>query len=407
MKLSASLFGNIGPARPQASAALLKFTARLEPGQSVETIDWGAVRVLQKNASRAGIHFLVQTGKEHKWVSPREFADLGIVTPVTRHLATLVRSIVADGMSTDAIVKEAIREAGYPVDNSMNWSAYLNKMYAPLLAKIPGITKDLIKEAIEHTVMHELWENRILVNKFNPDHRAYGPGKPVENRVSAYLITVFGGRKEATALWAEKQLGILRNNDVGGAENGSQSCTQRILPISMDGFLRDDGGDGPTTAGDIVADQHNRHEEFEHREDLARLFDSLREYIHTANLNLTRNTLEVLEYMCERFEAGADKKELKQELIGNRRFKDRFGNPLKDNSYSYALATLLAALKDMITDPESAWYGTPIARTILNVASKRKKKVNPVLAALRLAPPVMEEDNRPSRGTRQADISPR
>jgi hypothetical protein len=57
--------------------------------------------------------------------------------------------------------------------------------------------------------MHELWENQILVTNFDPDHRAYSPDKPVENRVSAYLTMVFGGRKKATVLWAEKQLGIV------------------------------------------------------------------------------------------------------------------------------------------------------------------------------------------------------
>jgi hypothetical protein len=140
------------------------------------------------------------------------------------------------------------------------------------------------------------------------------------------------------------------------------------------------------------ADRYNGHEEFEQKQNLARLFASLREYIHTANLKLTHNTLEVLEYMCDRFEGGADKKEVKRELIGNPRFKDRFGDPLKDNSYSYALATWLAAMKEMITDPDSEWYGTPTARSILNAASKREKKekAQPVAAGLRLAAPMTE-----------------
>jgi hypothetical protein len=144
MKLTASLFGNIVAARPEPPAAQ-KLVARVAPGQTVQTVDWGFVRVFQKNASPAGIHFIMQARKELKRLSIRQFADLGIVTPVMRRLATLVRSIVADRMSIDAIVKEAIRDAGYPVDNSMNWSAYLNKMYAPLLAKIPGILKDGIE----------------------------------------------------------------------------------------------------------------------------------------------------------------------------------------------------------------------------------------------------------------------
>jgi len=273
----------------------------------------------------------------------------------------------------------------------MNWSAYLNKMYAPLLANIPGISKKRIEEAIEHTVMHELWENQILVTNFNPDHRAYGPDKPVENRVSAYLTMVLGGRKKATVLWAEKQLGIVRNKDMEGVENGSQPGT---LPMSMDAPLRDGSSDGTMTVGDTVADRHNGHEEFEQKQNLARLFASFREYIRTANLKLTHNTLEVLEYMCDRFEGGADKKEVKRELIGNPRFKDRFSEPLKNNSYNYALATWLAAMKEMITDPDSEWYGTPTARCILNAASKREKKekAQPVAAGLRLAVAEIEEE---------------
>ncbi len=108
-------------------------------------------------------------------------------TPKYSSAFTSVLRITAYNKDFSLYVNEAIKEAGYPLDPSMDWANYIESIFT---RNMPSTPEDLRDEAIHHTLITLLFERKVL-DRFDatllPEaHHA----KPVEKQVSAYLKIV-------------------------------------------------------------------------------------------------------------------------------------------------------------------------------------------------------------------------
>jgi hypothetical protein len=100
----------------------------------------------------------------------------------------------------DLYVKTAIREAGLPVDEDMNWSSYLESIYKKVIAD-----QDLRDEAAHHMIITHLYQLKTLL-KFDPN-RAPDKDNPLEKQVTTFLKKMFSYSVSKARDWVGEHYG--------------------------------------------------------------------------------------------------------------------------------------------------------------------------------------------------------
>lgn len=388
MKVSASLLSSLVTS-PRVSPYAQKLAARLEPGQTVEFVGGSRVRVLQKNASPNGMHFVVRAKDgTNQSLSFRQFAALGPVSPAMRRFAAFFRHMAFDAM-IDTYVKSAIREAGWPVDNDMDWSKYLTRIFGPVLRKQ---TKDQgqIDEIIRDLVLDELYTKHRLSPSsphahFDPDHEKLGD-KPLDKRVSAYLTMIFGHRKEVVRKTLQRMHGMGAGGNLGLVDT-----------VSLDQKAYSDEHSNETLA-DITPDEKDHAIETLEGQDEVNAF--IRDFKTWLGTRKRKVSLKGLLFLTDCFTKDIDRTESRKLMVGNPKFQGRSGKPLKDSDYNHLLALWSRQVRAFSEDPKAGWAGMTLSRHIADEAErvarvktdrkqekaeKKKDKEKPTIASLRLA----------------------
>lgn len=141
--------------------------------------------------------------------------NLSVIKPLNLKFSRVAAMMIkAYNKDFDLYVKNAIQEAGLPVDNNMNWSSYLERIYKSV-AKDPE-TRD---EAAHHMIILHLYQLRAL-DKFDqtksPDQE-----NPLEKKVTTYLKKMFSYSVSKAHKWVEKTYGygIEMQPEVGQGED--------------------------------------------------------------------------------------------------------------------------------------------------------------------------------------------
>jgi hypothetical protein len=391
-KLAASLRGTVGLA-PSISTFAQKLASRVEPGQMIEFADGSRRRVLGKSASATGVRLVLARVGGQDVVDIEKFSALGPVSPAMRRLASFVHRVLAYDAQLDEYVKTAIRDAGLPVDNTINWSKFLYRIYTPLLLPL---TKDpnLIDEAIHDVVITELFQMRILQKDsqyahFDANHPSLA-GKEEANKVSAYLTSIFLNRKEDVINHVKRQLGV-----------GAQGNIGLLSTESLDAGNDDEDGEMTNDFGSIIAPEENHDiEELEGQDEVHKFLSDFQAYIAESNNEKTAKTLN---FITRAFESGKDKKEIQHLVVGNPELAGRSGKPLDRDSWNFAIAQWARSLRSFVDDPAEGWSDRPIAQMLAKELSaaaqaseargeaqkqrneEKKKKQQTVASSLRLA----------------------
>ena len=162
----------------------------LAPGQVVNAIDGSALRVASKVAHDGEflIRFADLNGNVVK--TPANFTP---VSPALARTAAWMRFVFAYNADFDQYVKEYIKAAGLPVDNSMNWAKWFQSIYP---RKLYGVTRDpeIVDEAIHQVIITALAHRKDLT-KFDPNRLPEGArNQPLEKQVTTYLEWLFKKR---------------------------------------------------------------------------------------------------------------------------------------------------------------------------------------------------------------------
>lgn len=100
----------------------------------------------------------------------------------------------------DLYVKEAIRMAGLPVDEDMNWSSYLEKAYKSI-----SNDPEVRDEAAHHQIIIHLYHLETL-KKFDPS-KSPAPNEPLAKQVTIYLKQMFSHSVSKARDWVRKNFG--------------------------------------------------------------------------------------------------------------------------------------------------------------------------------------------------------
>ena len=195
-------------------------TSRLstvEPGQIIFTADGSAFRVKGKTASASGGRFSLTniSGSRRLVISSDDLVQRGILSPRMVRIAANF-AMIAYGRDWDRVVKEAIVEAGYPVDTGFNWNSWFRKkFYSRMLGSgtVAGDDEDIVDESIQHVLVQELYDRHAL-SKFDPNKAPEDVKKqPLDKQVTWYLTWIIGGRLEDAVAFTNKQYGWKKNKD--------------------------------------------------------------------------------------------------------------------------------------------------------------------------------------------------
>lgn len=178
---------------------LNKYAHLLEPGRIVHTVDT-AYRVTAKFKTPDGFAYKLASLDGKPVPMPENFRP---VTASYAKLAQWMRFVVAYNRDFDSYVKEYIKAAGLPVDNTMNWSKFLQAKVAPkLYVPTTGADRDADKdEAIHWLIITMLGQRRKLekgnpegffekIKTFNDDIQAL----PLDKQVTKFLMNVFASK---------------------------------------------------------------------------------------------------------------------------------------------------------------------------------------------------------------------
>lgn len=378
MKLSASLVSiPAGPVAPLASAQ--KLASALQPGNAVQMVGGQWLRVMQKSASPDGLHFVVAGVGGTQSLTLRQFAALGPMTSAMRRLASFVHR--AAGLSVDQEIKRAIEIAGLPVDPSMNWDKYLDTMYIPLCSAVTS-DQDLIRSVIHDVVVDELYDKQILsphssVAHFDPNHASYGANKPLDKKVSAYLVYIFKHRKEDVLRTVKEALGVGMKGELG--QQGTEG---------LDSLMPDDEDQGRADMGRLDLSAPNEYiEEAEGTEEVHEFLDAFKAYCAKQQ---HVSSARVLDFITDRFGAGETWKEIKPQIVGSPNFQNRSGKPLDVHGYNFVKSQWTTLLRRFALDPKEGWADTPISRMVVDITDrmedeKASKKKPVTVSSLHLA----------------------
>lgn len=347
MKLSLRLASK-NKARSKYARSL---AARVEPGEYVRFAN-GVRRVVQKSAMANGVRMVLASRSGSHTVDLKQFAALGPVSPAMSRLASFVHHILSFDAALDQYVKEAIKAADLPVDHSINWAKYLDKLYMPFLR---SITKDetLIDDGIRDMVVDELYRKRILspdskYAHFTEQSMDYTDHE-LELKVTAFLKSTFKFRKSSVVDYVKRSIGIGADGELGlapslGIENENEEENPDLMMDVED----------PSSRSDL--------DEMEGSEEIHEFLKSFTDYI---DRHVRSNSAKALTYITESYEAGMTKKDIKHALVGNPAFSGRNGEPLTVDGYNFVMTMWGRLLKEFVEDPAEGWKNSPLGRMIV------------------------------------------
>ena len=188
---TARLLGLIVADAQPKKADLNKLSDLLVPGNVVQTISGDAYRVASKVASAGELASFKLADLNGKPVqTPANFHP---VSTALARTAAWMRFVFAYNADFDLYVKEYIRAAGLPVDESMNWAKWFQSIYP---RKLYGITRDpeVVDEAIHQVIITALAHRKDLT-KFDANRLPEGARQqPLEKQVTTYLEWLFKKR---------------------------------------------------------------------------------------------------------------------------------------------------------------------------------------------------------------------
>jgi hypothetical protein len=188
----------------KASTDLSKIARLFEAGSIISDANGSMFRVRAKTAGPGGVVFKLADMQGKPVPTPTDFHP---INHYAAKLAKWMRFVVAYNADWDQYVKEYIRAAGLPVDESYNWAKWFQAKFLPKL-KGDDEVKD---EAIHHTIVTALAHRKAL-DPNNPSGfqnviKRFPAGVqslPLEKQVTQFLLTLFSGRVQEANQFIDK-----------------------------------------------------------------------------------------------------------------------------------------------------------------------------------------------------------
>jgi hypothetical protein len=383
MNLSASFISRSVVAPPVFDYGL-KLASRVEPGQLIHLADGSSWRVQKKVATAEGVHLRLARKGRTIGVYGAQLALMDPVSPAAIRLIRFAHSIVAAAVSIDGYVKEIIRKAGLPVDESMNWTSYLRQMYWPSVRRY-STDPERIDYAILQIIVHELYEKRLLDSDspfahFDQDHPKL-KGKPLAEKVTAYLTDKFKNCKGLVTMQVQQSLGVGAQGDVG------------LKPVDSTDSKNSDDEKGREVRE--FAHPARDHDNVEGSMDIVKFLQAFTD--HTVSKQ-TRSSVEVLNTITQGYQDGLDASEVRSKL------RDEWG--MNPSAVTYIMQRWMKLLNSFATDPSTPWSKTSIARRFVNeFRTFLESKSTPRVSSLILA--AVEENGQPvEQGTTPPLVPP-
>ena len=380
MKIKASVLTKSVPPEITSGVYAHKIASSVSAGQSFDMVDGSRLRIHQVASSPDGMVLRTkdQTGKMAT-LTVKQFATRGPVSPAMRRLASFVR--LALSKNIDLYVKEAIKAAGLPVDPTMNWSSYVNKVYAPMFLKTTN-EQDLWDDAISEMLMHELFENKFIQKHFKPED--WTQDAELDKKVTAFVKQFLKFRREQAVINLKKLRGI------GTGETQKDLLKGQNVSVTGLETSADRGKDQTESSANIVDMLPESHEksmrdvnDYEGMEDVQGFLDAFKEHINDTQHGITASLINMItSYFLE----GLDRKEIREKMLNDPNLKTRSGKQLDIPAYNFIMQTWGQQVKKFAQ--ESGYADLPIAKLIANMATEDKTPKKPSLAALVTAAPM-------------------
>jgi hypothetical protein len=346
-----------------------KLAASVHTGQRILTSSDEVFRVVAKTASSNGVSFTLSGKAGLKVVSASALAEMQPITSRVEKFARFVR--VAYNPDFDLYVNGAIESAGYPTDPKMKWAKWLDSVYTKGLYSVTQ-DADTIDDGIHAMLVNELFEKRVLspdseYAHFNPDHAALA-GKPLEQKVSAYLSMLFKSRVSWARDYILKEMGAT----TGAGEKGFQ------LPQGLDDVgSREDAysGEQPsgiTDIGEIGADGNgsNPTAEMESASEVDTLLTKFMSTIRTMK-NLPEDVKQMTLFITNQVMNQVSREDIREAFLESG-LKTRKGTPVNPEVWKVAMRKWVDLIRAYVNNPKSGFSGTPIGRLISTQAEKLK-----------------------------------
>jgi hypothetical protein len=369
MNLTASLLDKI--ADPRQLAATFR-TARLmktvTPGETIHSASGSIHRVLGKSASVNGIRLRITHNGGERWITASQLAALRPLSPAIRRVAGLVHRILAFDNSLSSYVNAAIEQAGLPQDPSMNWGRWLTAKYGPVLRKFTK-DEDLIDDAIREVVVHQLYELRLLDKHsphahFDENHPAI-QGKDLAKKVSAFLTMLFTRNVSEAVHYVKKALGVGALGELGLVPTQSLYNTR-------------DGEDEDDTFydGEVLSTEYDRGVS---TEDSKLADDEVDQFLDAFNFwlekkGLRENTIKLMHFITKQVAEGANRSEIRDELVASKEFRGRDGQPYTNDTFKFAMLNWAKLIQEFASWEGNPLRGTDIADAIVNSARAYENK---------------------------------
>jgi hypothetical protein len=371
VKLDIGAFGNsLVPKEIKTPSKLIKYAS---VGSIVETEAGGVFRIVASSVTPDKEPSLRISDLLGKTTSVKA-TDLGIVTRGEARLGRFMR-FYAYNSDIDRYVKETIRAAGLPVDDSWNWSAWFSRKFAPyLMSKDPDVQTD----AIFDVLANNLWENNGLkkwqeVIKSFPEEVQ---NLSVEKQITAYLVKLFK--------WKIGQANRYIRNRMDSPED--------VEMVSMEGEYGPEGGNG----GDSESETYNildspehatppvGQEEFEVNSDTKRFRDGFYAWLKSTQTKKTSdNTIYLFDLILEAGGDSAHKAGYKEEWMQ--------ATGLGSDSYKFIKAKLYKLIEEYITSHEQELGGdNNMVVRMYHRLKEKKEKVPARVRSLNLASAMTE-----------------
>jgi DNA-directed RNA polymerase subunit RPC12/RpoP len=177
--------------------------ASLEVGQIVPTLAGPVFRVISKTTGADAIVIrLANLAGKPVDLTAEKFAALQPISPLFARIAARFRFL--GSISFNAVVHEALKQAGIPADPKMNWdgwfqTTYVNRLYNN--TDIPKDDKEMAREVAQEVAIKELWDRGAL-SKMEAAYDGPNAWKPLQQyknlplaqKASEYLKILFGYR---------------------------------------------------------------------------------------------------------------------------------------------------------------------------------------------------------------------
>jgi hypothetical protein len=222
-----------------------------EPGQNIITLD-GRYRVTGKVASATGDRFrLTDATGVTQVLTASQIEDKVVLSSRMSRIAARLKSIIAYNRSFDSIVKEAIRIAGLPVDEKINWANWFEMHFAKRMhGTIKLWDEDLADEAIEHVIVQELfspktdpktgekrtWNQKMDLSRAPNDVR----NKSEAEQVTWYLEYILSKRYADAVAFTNKHYGWKGEEGKGGANTDEDGNPAQYSATQL--FQEDENG---------------------------------------------------------------------------------------------------------------------------------------------------------------------